>query len=187
MKKDKYSKEKIEEVVLTSLSINQCLQKLNLITAGGNYQTLNKYIKLYGIDISHFTGMGWNVGLKFKPNPPKSLKNILVNPSHYQSHKLRLRLIEEGYKTHCCENCNNSEWLNLPIPLEIHHIDGNNTNNCIENLQILCPNCHALTDNYRGKNKRVAHNENYGAEPIKVGEDLYSDIYVNTEPSPENY
>jgi len=52
----------------------------------------------------------------------------------------------------CCELCNTSEWLGSAITLEVHHIDGNNKNNELSNLQILCPNCHSQTDNYRAKN-----------------------------------
>ncbi len=48
-----------------------------------------------------------------------------------------------------------SLWLNKPIPLELHHKDGDNTNNELDNLELLCPNCHALTDNYRGRNKQA--------------------------------
>ena len=51
-----------------------------------------------------------------------------------------------------CECCKNVEWNGRPIPLEVHHINGDNTDNRLENLQILCPNCHALTENWRGKN-----------------------------------
>ena len=53
---------------------------------------------------------------------------------------------------HACENCGKKEWLGKPIPLEVHHLDGDKLNNELSNLQLLCPNCHALTDNYRGKN-----------------------------------
>jgi Zn finger protein HypA/HybF involved in hydrogenase expression len=52
----------------------------------------------------------------------------------------------------CCELCNTSKWLDNPITLEVHHIDGNNKNNELTNLQILCPNCHSQTDNFRAKN-----------------------------------
>lgn len=51
-----------------------------------------------------------------------------------------------------CECCGNSEWFGQPLPLEIHHIDGNRQNNNLNNLQILCPNCHSLTDNWRSRN-----------------------------------
>lgn len=54
---------------------------------------------------------------------------------------------------HCCESCGLREWLDKPIPLELEHIDGNNRNNIKDNLKLLCPNCHAQTPTYRGRNK----------------------------------
>ncbi len=61
-------------------------------------------------------------------------------------------MLNEGYKEHKCESCGLTTWLDKPIPLELHHIDGNRNNNTLENFQLLCPNCHAFTDSYRGKN-----------------------------------
>ena len=69
-----------------------------------------------------------------------------------QSNKLRKKLLREGLKEPKCEHCGNSVWMGQPIPLEVHHCDGNKTNNVLSNLQVLCPNCHALTSTYRGKN-----------------------------------
>lgn len=63
----------------------------------------------------------------------------------------RILIHERGHK---CESCNNTEWLNEPIPLELEHIDGNNRNQIRENLLLLCPNCHAKTPTYRGRNAR---------------------------------
>jgi len=62
-------------------------------------------------------------------------------------------------KEHKCESCNLSDWLGKPIPLELHHIDGDRKNNCIDNLQLLCLNYHGLTNNYSGKanKKPVKH------------------------------
>jgi hypothetical protein len=59
-------------------------------------------------------------------------------------------LIKE--RGHCCEKCKNSIWNDTPIPLELEHCDGNNKNNIKENLLLLCPNCHAQTKFYRGRN-----------------------------------
>jgi 5-methylcytosine-specific restriction endonuclease McrA len=70
----------------------------------------------------------------------------------YQSNKLRTRLINTGVKEHKCEICKLTEWNNFPIPLELNHIDGNKHNHLLENLEIICPNCHAQTSTYRGKN-----------------------------------
>jgi IS1 family transposase len=68
-----------------------------------------------------------------------------------KSHALRLKLIKTGVKEHQCERCNLTQWNGLPIPLELDHINGNNKDNRLENLRILCCNCHAQTDNWRGR------------------------------------
>ena len=51
-----------------------------------------------------------------------------------------------------CEYCKLSLWMDKIIPLEIHHVDGNSKNNIVDNLHIICPNCHSQTDNFRAKN-----------------------------------
>lgn len=81
------------------------------------------------------------------------LSEILVENSNFvNSNNLRKRLIKEGVKEYRCECCKLTEWLGKPIALELHHINGVKSDLRIENLMILCPNCHAITDNYRGKN-----------------------------------
>lgn len=70
----------------------------------------------------------------------------------YQSNKLRKRLLANGLKLNQCELCKIEQWLEKPIKLELHHMDGDRSNNSLENIQLLCPNCHSFTDNYKGKN-----------------------------------
>jgi len=152
MSQKRYNKEELEEAVRKSLSISGVLKHLDIVPAGGNYKTVCKYIKEWNIDISHFTGKLWNKGGHVVCNPARPLSKILVENSNYQSYKLGKRLLREKLKEYKCELCGNIEWLGKPIPLELHHINGINTDNRLENLQLLCPNCHALTDNYRGKN-----------------------------------
>ena len=152
MSQRKYNKKELEEAVKNSWSIAEVLRRLNIIPAGGNYFTIKRYIKLWNIDTSHFTGQLWNKGKHAICNPAKSLQEILKEDSIYQSYKLAKRLIKEGIKESKCECCNLSKWQNKPIPLELHHINGIHSDNRLENLQLLCPNCHALTDSYRGKN-----------------------------------
>lgn len=151
----KYTEQQLRDACKDSLSIRQTMTKVGIREAGGNYSTIKKRIKDFNIDISHFTGQVWNVGSRYKQiKLVQPLKKILVKNSTYQSHKLKLRLLKENYLTHMCYKCNNTTWLNQPIALELEHIDGNHSNNELTNLTLLCPNCHAQTSTYRGKNIR---------------------------------
>jgi len=89
-----------------------------------------------------------------KPIKPKySTKDILEGKyPHYQTFKLKNRLLKEGLKDNTCEECGISEWNNKPINCELDHIDGNRTNHRLNNLRILCPNCHSQTSTFRAKN-----------------------------------
>ena len=151
MKLKKYSLEQLKEAIKSSNSMRQVLQKLNVKAAGGNYQTLKKAINFFQLDISHFTGQLWNKGKKTSLKRP--LEDYLTNTQTIQSYKLKNRLLRENVFPYECMCCGNSTWNKKPIPLELHHVDGNNHNNNLNNLQLLCPNCHAQTNNYRAKNK----------------------------------
>lgn len=110
--------------------------------------TLNKYLERLGI-----TYNGNQSGKNFsKKSHGMNLIEYLDQSVDIQSNKVRKKLLQEGYKDYQCERCGLSEWLGQPIPLELHHIDGDKNNNTLENFQLLCPNCHAFTDSYRGKN-----------------------------------
>ena len=150
----KRTKEEFEEAAKQSRSIAEMCRTLGLMPWGGNYRLMHNAIERYALDISHFTGQGWNAGLKFKPFEEKPMNEILVKGSTYQSFKLKRRLIKEGLKNAICECCGLSEWQGATIPLELHHLNGDNRDHRLENLQLLCPNCHALTESYRGKNKK---------------------------------
>jgi Zn finger protein HypA/HybF involved in hydrogenase expression len=151
--KHSYSVEEFKEAVESSFSIAQALTILGVSPKGGNYRVFKKFEKLYGIDTSHFTGQGHLKGKTHNFNTTP-LNEILVKDYEYSSNKLRKRLISEGIKEHKCECCGLNEWLGESIPLELDHIDGDHYNNTLENLKILCPNCHAKTPTYRGKNKK---------------------------------
>ena len=147
--------DEFRQAVATSLSVRQVLEQIGLVPAGGNYKTVHSRIKLLGLDTSHFTGAGWNVGARYKAFGRKAtLEEILVENLPYAfTHGLRGRLLKEGWKQHKCEQCGLTEWCGQPIPLELHHGNGISNDYRIANLHLLCPNCHTLTDNYRGKNQ----------------------------------
>jgi len=148
-----YTVEDIKIAVKESISIAEVLKKLKLKAAGGNYLTFQNWVKKYNIDTSHFLGRGY---LKNKTHKYKfrKLEDILVYGRCEPSNRLKKRLIQEGYKEFKCEKCFLSSWNDQDISLELHHKDGDRWNNQLSNLEILCPNCHAQTDNYRTKKKK---------------------------------
>lgn len=152
MKRIKYTKELLEEAVKDSYSIAETLRKIGLAPVGGSYQTLKKKLIEFNVDISHFTGKGWNINPKNSVYREKYLPKLCEHSSLSSSNvkSLAYRL---GLKRNQCEHCGISEWQGNPITCELHHINGDSTDNRIENLKILCPNCHSQTDNFRSRNR----------------------------------
>ena len=152
----KHSSLEIKEALETSRSIRQALKKVGLKPAGGNYATVHRLIRDLNIDTSHMKGQGWSRGVPSGiPSPNKiSLDDILVKDSAYtNSHRLKKRLIDGGLKMAACESCHLNSWKGAPVSLELNHVNGDRFDHRLENLQLLCPNCHAQTPTYRGKNK----------------------------------
>lgn len=147
----KYSEHDLRKAVAESFSLRETLIRLSITPAGGNFETLKKAIIFFNVDKSHFTGKGHlkNKSHNFKTRP---LEDVLVLSKHENTVRLKLRLLKEGLKQKVCENCRKKKWLGKEMPLELHHKDGNRKNNLLSNLELLCPNCHSFTENYRGKN-----------------------------------
>lgn len=133
------NEDRLRKAAEECLSISSMCRVLGLAPKGGNITTLRHHIVRLGIDVSHHTGQGWN-----KENYKDPLK-VRTNSI------IRLRLIRE--RGHVCWQCDLSEWMGQPIPLELDHIDVNNKNNEESNLRILCSNCHALTPTYRNRKR----------------------------------
>lgn len=143
------------EAVRTSRSIGQVLDKLGIRRTGGSYVHVQKHIVRLGLDASHFVGQGWSHEDAWAERRRATLERILVAGSTgTKGHGLKLKLFREGLKAQQCEWCGITEWRGLPAPLELDHINGDRDDNRLENLRILCPNCHAQTDTYGVRNKR---------------------------------
>ena len=144
MKKwEKFSDQELQQIIKNSRSIREVAIKLGYSPDGGGSITIIKdMLEIKKFDISHFAGQGWNKNnfdySRFQYGKVIKITSALPAITALRGHK--------------CEQCHLTQWNNQPIPLEIHHIDGNHLNNNLDNLQLLCPNCHALTDNYCGKN-----------------------------------
>jgi hypothetical protein len=154
-RKRSWSVDALKKAVITSTSIRQVLIKLNLRAAGGNYDQIKKYIREYNFDTAHFKGRAWNKGLSVSLRPFIPIEKILIKDSTYQSFKLKKRLFALGLKLQYCEECGWAEKTHDGyLPLELDHVNGDRHDNRLENLRILCPNCHSLKPTHRGKNRK---------------------------------
>ena len=118
--------------------------------------TLDAYLRKFGLS---YKGNMSGKGFKFSSSRKMTIE-FLFKGSTISSHKLKLRLLKDDFKQKICERCRGEEWLGETMPLELHHINGDRFDNRLSNLQLLCPNCHALTDNYSGRKTRKVENSN---------------------------
>ena len=140
------TKEQLNEAVLNSKSITGVLHYLKMNVSSKNHNKIKELIETFNIDTSHFENV-------FKNRPKKDLNDILIENSIYQSSTLKKRLIKEGLKEDRCEICGcSNEWNGKPLTLQLDHINGDHYDNRLENLRIVCPNCHSQTDTF-GKSK----------------------------------
>lgn len=155
MKKGKYDKEFFSKQVADSVSFADVATKIGVVAKGSNYKTIQKYIKLYGLDTSHFLGQGWRKDLGYSEKSARiPLNDILKENTNFRSDTLKRRLVKEGIKEWKCEKCGITDWMGEDITLELHHINGNHFDNRLENLQMLCPNCHSQTPTHKKNNKQ---------------------------------
>lgn len=176
-------KNELEKLVNESNSIAELLRKLEIRANGGSYKYISNLIEKFKLDTKHFSGKKHSSGRTY---PKVPLEDYLSNKKSISSFKLKIKLIKNGLLKEICSSCNLTEWLGEPIPLELDHIDGNFLNNNLENLRILCPNCHAKTNTYRGRNKRT-HKKCCGCDSIIFGKRKYcSDDCLNSSVRPKN-
>lgn len=144
----KWTDQELIEAVKNSKTKTEVLKKLNLDSRNsGNFQTINIYIEKLHIDTSHFVG-----SLSTKSFKMRKLSEILIENSDYlHTSNLKERLIRENILPNKCHHvsCNIiTTWCDKLLHLHLDHINGIHTDNRLENLRLLCPNCHSQTETY---------------------------------------
>lgn len=135
------------EAVASSRSVAQVLRALKLQATGANYQTFKTHAARLEVNTQHFLGQGWNVGRS--PVVRKPLAEILVENSTYvNTPSLKARLVAEGLLKYECFECQLVEWRGQPLVLHLEHKNGKSRDHRLENLCLLCPNCHSQTLTY---------------------------------------
>ena len=144
-------KSKLQEILDNGLSISDVMRKLGFNPHNGSSRTLHQRIVSDNLSLEK---LKQNQSLnKFKIVKQK-LEDILVENSAYSRKSLKNRLVKEGLLKYECERCkNNGEWMGVRLSLQLEHKNGKNNDNRLENLCLLCPNCHSQSLTYAGKNK----------------------------------
>lgn len=152
-----WSDDDLRDAVEQSVSIAGVLRRLGYEPSGGMHRFISGHIRRLELDTSHFTGQSWAKGRRLSTGfTARPLVEILVaNSTYTSSGGLRRRLIREGLKEARCEICGLDTWRGEPLPLALDHVNGDPTDNRLENLRILCPNCHALTDTWCARNRKA--------------------------------
>jgi len=143
------TKDEMQKLIIDSKSINEILKQLNVNSNGsGAYKTFRNHCKRLGVESPVYENNGNSV-----IGPKIDLKDILVENSTYQNiSRLKKRLVSENILEYrCCECGNTGEWNGNKLILQLDHINGNHSDNRIENIRFLCPNCHSQTLTYAGK------------------------------------
>ena len=161
----------VANAVKSNISRMSALEMLGLRPdTNSNVRFINSRISMLNLDTSHWLGQGHLKGKTHNWSDKIPMSDILVKDSSYQnSHALKSRLLKEGLLVYECYNCKLKDWLEKPISLQLEHKNGDHSDNRIENLCLLCPNCHSQTPTFcRGKssfdNKDQNNKEKY---PVK--------------------
>ena len=175
------------QAVKSSYSIANVLSSLGLKIAGSNYRTVHRAVKRLQLDTSHWTGQGHLRGKTHNWSPSRDFQDILVKDSDYVStFKLKHRLIKAKLLSYECTICHISSWQNQELALQLDHINGINNDHRLENLRLLCPNCHSQTDTFAGKNKKKLVGPEGLEPPIAISAAALEAAVYAIPPRPQN-
>lgn len=155
-KQKKYTDNDLIDAVRSSISIRQVLQKLGKsLQGGGSYKQIQLDIARLYLDVSHFLGKGYLKGKSHNFSKKMELEKILVENSPYICNSsLKKRLLRENKLENICQICRmQPEWNKKELVLVFDHINGNNRDNRLENLRLVCPNCNSQLSTFSGRNK----------------------------------
>lgn len=144
-----------QSLVASSSSYSEVLRKINIKAGSGNFNTLKARIQSEGVDTSHFGGR-----VPRKINIATS--SLLVSDSNFSRTSLKRRLLKEGLIENKCAICGlGAEWRRQTLVLVLDHINGNPSDNQIENLRMLCPNCNSQQTTFAGRKNKKEKERNF--------------------------
>lgn len=151
-----WTEQDLRRVVAESECYSDVQRALGYAPSGGVHRWLVQHIERLDIPTGHFIGRAWARGRTFPYRPKLPIEELLIEGSSVASGRLRRRLINEGLKQARCEECGLDSWRGALLPLALDHINGDPMDNRLENLRILCPNCHAQTPTWCAGNRKPA-------------------------------
>jgi hypothetical protein len=148
----RHTEEALREAVALSTSVGEVVRRLGLHPVGGNHAHISRRIAALGIDTSHFAPPR-RAGATRARRPLLSLRT--PEEGRVPGERLRRELLRRGVPELCASCGTGPEWNGSPLRLEVDHLSGEWWDNRPGNLRLLCPNCHAVTDTYRGRGRRT--------------------------------
>lgn len=149
-----WSDKDLETAVAVSTSISAVLRLLGLSTSPGNFRVFHREVRRLGLYTGHFKGKAHGLS-----HAPKKNSEFFCFGSEYPNRRLKARMVEQSLVENCCSLCGVGVlWQGLSLTLQLDHINGDSEDNRLENLRLLCPNCHSQTSTFCGKKLSKRYN-----------------------------